>query len=285
MLVDILCHVDDFCKFLNEKVKNRSIGNSINSGRKPSLSMSEIMTIIIFYQMSGFKNFKSYYLLHVQIFMKNDFKLVSYNRFVELMPSAMVHLTIYFKMFSSGECTGKSIIDSTSLAVCRIRRERSNKVFKDLATKGKTSVGWFFGFKLHFTINEYGEIIDIFITPGNVADNNIDVVDKITKKIFGKLVADKGYIGLFDHLFERGIQLIHKIRANMKNKLMDLHDKLLLKKRGIIESVINILKNTFNLEHSRHRSPTNFRVNIFSALIAYNLKPEKPSFVFMKALN
>lgn len=285
MLVDIFCHIDDFCKLLNKHIYNNLVGNETKAGRKPSLSMSEVMTIIIMYQMSGFKNFKMYYLFKVKICMKNDFKLVSYNRFVELMQSAMIHLAIYFKAFGTGECTGKSIIDSTSIEVCHIKRERSNKTFKGLAAKGKTSVGWFYGFKLHFTINEHGEIIDIFITPGNVADNNLDVVNKITKDIFGKLIADKGYIGLFNALFERGIQLIHKIKANMKNKLMEMYDKLLLKKRGTIESVINILKNTFDLEHSRHRSVTNFMVNIFSTLIAYNFKPTKPSFAFMKAIN
>jgi hypothetical protein len=285
MLVDIFCHIDDFCKVL-EKEKNKNlIRNDKNAGRKPHLSMSEILTIIICYQMSGYKNFKFYYKCHVQVHMKNDFNLVSYNRFVELMKTSVLPLMLYFKVFGTRDCTGISVIDSTSIEVCNIRRERSNKVFKGLAKKGKTSVGWFFGFKIHFIINEYGEIIDLFITPGNVADNDFDVVDKITDNVFGKLVGDKGYLGLFEKLYEKGIQLIHKIRSNMKNKLMEMFDKFLLKKRGTIESVINLLKNTFNIEHSRHRSPINFVVNLFAALFAYNLKPEKPSFEFLKALN
>jgi hypothetical protein len=285
MLVDIFCHVDDFCKVLEKETNKKLIGSQKNAGRKPSLSMSEILTIIIYYQMSGYKNFKCYYLWHVKVHMKNDFRLVSYNRFVELMKDAILPLMFYFQVFGMGKCTGISIVDSTSIEVCNIKRERSNKVFKNLAKKGKTSVGWFFGFKIHFIINEYGEIISLFITPGNVADNDINVIDKVTENIFGKLIGDKGYLGLFERLYERGIQLIHKIRSNMKNKLMEMFDKLLLKKRGTIESVINLLKNTFNLEHSRHRSPVNFMVNIFAALFAYNLKPEKPSFEFLKALN
>lgn len=286
MLVDIFCHIDDFCKILEKEIGKKLIGSNSKLGRKPSLSMSEILTIIIFYQFSGYKNFKSYYLFGVKIGLKKDFnKLVSYNRFVELMRLAVIPLMLYFKVFGTGKCSGISIIDSFSLEVCHIKREYSNKVFKNLAKKGKTSTGWFFGFKVHFIINEYGEIIDLFITPGNVADNDIEVIDKITKNIFGKLIGDKGYIGLFDRLYERGIQLIHKIRSNMKNKLMDMFDKLLLKKRGTIESVVNILKNTFNIEHSRHRSQTNFIVNIFAALFAYNLKLKKPSFAFINALN
>jgi hypothetical protein len=285
MLVDIFCHIDDFCKVLEKEKNKKLIGKNKNSGRKPRLIMSEILTIIIYYQISGYKNFKLYYQWHVQIHMKNDFKLVSYNRFVELMQEAMLPLMFYFKVFGTRDCTGISIVDSIPIKVCHIKREYSNKVFKNLAKKGKTSVGWFFGFKIHFIINEYGEIIDLFITPGNVADNNFEVIDKITNNIFGKLVGDKGYLGLFEKLYEKGIQLIHKIRSNMKNKLMEMFDKLLLRKRGTIESVINLLKNTFNIEHSRHRSPINFVVNIFAALFAYNLKPEKPSFSFLKALN
>ena len=286
MLVDIFCHVDDFCKLLEKEVGKKLIGNNQNAGRKARLEMSEILTIIIYFQFSSYKTFKHYYLFHVQTHLKSEFpRLVSYNRFVELMQLAMIPLILYFKIFGTQDCTEISIIDSIPIKVCHIKREYSNKVFKGLANKGKTSVGWFFGFKIHFTINHHGEIIDLFITPGNVADNNPDIVDKITQNIFGKLLADKGYIGLFERLYERGIQLIHKIKSNMKNKLMEMFDKLLLKKRGTIESVINILKNTFNIEHSRHRSPINFIVNIFSALFAYNLKPNKPSFDFLKSLD
>lgn len=284
MLVDIFCHIDDFCKILEKETNKKLIGNEKKAGRKARLSMSEVLTIIIYYQMSGFKNFKIYYLWHVQMHMKNDFKLVSYNRFVELMQDALLPLMFYFKVFGTKDCTGISIIDSIPIKVCHIRRASSNKVFKNLAKKGKTSVGWFFGFKIHFIINQYGEIIDLYITPGNVADNNIDVINKITENIFGKLIGDKGYIGLFKSLYEKGIFLIHKIRSNMKNRLMEMFDKLLLTKRGTIESVINLLKNTFNIEHTRHRSPVNFLVNIFGGLFAYNLKPEKPSFYFLEAL-
>jgi hypothetical protein len=116
------------------------------------------------------------------------------------------------------------------------------------------------------------------LTPGNVADNNKETVHKLTKSIFGKLIADKGYIELFKKLYEKGIYLLHKIKSDIKNKLMDMGDKLLLKKREIVESVGNILKNTFNLEHTRHRSEKNFITNIFSTLIAYYFKPEKLHF-------
>ena len=132
--------------------------------------------------------------------------------------------------------------------------------------------------------NEYGEIVGFHITPGNVADNNLEVVEKVTKNIFGKLFGDKGYLSekLFKNLYKKGISLITKIRKNMKNKLMDFYDKMLLKKRGVIESVNNILKNTCMLEHSRHRSICNFFVNIFASLNAYTFLKNKPSIKCIK---
>ena len=286
MLIDIFCNFDDFCKLLDKEFNDKLIGPAKNSGRKPTLTLSEVMTISVYYQFSGFKNFKTYYLNHVQKTLKHEFpKQVSYNRFVELMGDAILPLMLFFQLFAKGECTGISIIDSFVLKVCHPKREYSHKVFKNIAKKGKTSVGWFYGFKVHFVINNCGEIIDIQLTPGNVADNDKIVAAAVTKNIFGKLLGDKGYIGLFKEFYERGIQLIHKIKSNMKNKLMDIWDKILLKKRGTIESVINVLKNTFNIEHTRHRSKTNFLVNIFSSLIAYNFKENKPSFAFLKLEN
>ena len=285
MLEIIFCEMDDFCKFLSKELEVNFLESSKMAGRKPKLTWSEILTITVYYQYSGFKNFKTYYNCYVKIHLKSAFNdLPSYNRFVELMQNAALPLFLFFKLKASSDCTGISIIDSYPLIVCHIKRASSHKVFKK-AKKGKTSVGWFFGFKLHIVINNFGEIIDVLLTPGNVADNNKKTVNELTKNIFGKLIGDKGYIGLFKELYEKGIQLIHKIRSNMKNKLMDMFDKLLLKKRGIVESTGNILKNTFNLEHTRHRSEKNFLTNIFSTLIAYYFKSNKPSFGKFNLIN
>src|SRR5690606_5632092 len=139
-------------------------------------------------------------------------------------------------------CTGISIVDSTSLEVCNLRRIYRHKTFKNLAERGKTSVKWFFGFKLHMIINHFGEIVSFFITPGNVFDGNKEVLEKLTPDLFGKLIADKGYLGRFKDLYTKGITLIHGIRSNMKNQLVSLFDKFLLRQRGIIETVFGILK-------------------------------------------
>jgi transposase len=158
------------------------------------------------------------------------------------------------------------------------QRIHSHKVFVGLAGRGKTSTGWFFGFKLHLVVNDQGEILRFCLTPGNVDDRK--PVPHLAKKLFGKLFGDKGYISqplaqslrdLFD------LQLITKLRRNMKNQLMTWSDRILLRRRAIIETIIDQLKNISQIEHSRHRSVTNYFVNVLCGLIAYCRRPSKPS--------
>ena len=177
-----------------------------------------------------------------------------------------------------GSCTGISCVDSTSLAICDNHRIHANKVFEGFAQRGKTSIGWFYGIKLHFVINNCGELLACQLTPGNVDDRA--PVPLLSQRLFGKLFADKGYISqaLFELLFDTfDIQLVTGIRKNMKNRLISLHDKLILRKRAIVESVIDQLKNISQIEHTRHRSPINFFVNVIAGLIAYCQQPKKPS--------
>lgn len=182
----------------------------------------------------------------------------------------------------TGNCTGISFIDSTSLSVCRPERSHSNKAFKGFAAKGKTSAGWFCGFKLHIVINDKGEIIDFMFSEGNT-DDRYPLKNKIfNRKLFGKLFGDRGYLSqeLFEQLYFECIQLITKIKKNMKNRLMLYTDKILLKKRSLTETVNYQLKNICQIEHSRHRSLNNFISNVISGLIAYSFAPKKPSLNF-----
>ena len=134
------------------------------------------------------------------------------------------------------------------------------------AKRGKSSTGWFYGFKLHLIVNDKGEIISFSVTAGNVDDRNEDLISKLTNGIFGKLFGDRGYISqkLFDYLLKRNLRLITKIKSNMKNKLMDIVDKILLRKRAVIESINDELKNICQIQHTRHRSPKNYMVNLIS---------------------
>ena len=188
-------------------------------------------------------------------------------------------MVLFLQFCCLGCCTGISIIDSTPVRVCHIKREKSHKVFQGMATKGKSTIGWFFGFKLHLVINDKGEIIQFLITQAHVDDRDPLNNKRFHEKIFGKLFADKGYISkdLFEHLFVDNIHLITKIRKNMKNALMHLYDKIALRKRAIIETVNDLLKNDCQIEHTRHRCLNNFIGNLVAGLIAYNLAPKKPA--------
>jgi len=280
-LLALFVHVDDFCKaflpFWNRQL--HSCG-ARQRQRERSLSLSEIMTILIAFHQSHYRDFKAYYCEQVLKHWRSEFPgLVSYNRFVEFIPSALVPLCTYFQKFCLGDCSGVSFIDSTSLEVCLNQRIASHKVFTSLAERGKTSTGWFFGFKLHLVINDRGELLNVLLTPGNVDDRK--PVPTLVHKLFGKVFGDKGYISqpLYELLRQTfGVQLVTKLRSNTKNKIpMNLMDRILLRKRAIIESVIDQLKNISQIEHSRHRSVKNFLVNLLCGLIAYARQPKKPS--------
>lgn len=280
-VIELFCEIDDFCLIFEAQWKQTLLSsNSQKREKKCRLSLSEVMTIIVHFHQSNYRYFKYYYQQHVQKYLKKYFpNLVSYNRFIELKKFALIPLICYLNS-RKGNCTGISFIDGTSIEICHPKRAKRNKVFKGLAGWSKSSVEWSFGFKLHLVINEYGQLLGFNLTPGNVDERKL--VDRITKNIFGKLFGDKGYIKkkLFVQLFERGLQLITPYKKNMKNYLIPLIDKILLRKRSIIETVNDQLKNISQIEHSRHRSVANFLTNVVAALIAYTHQKKKPSLNF-----
>jgi hypothetical protein len=282
-LVDIFYFTDEFCKEFYKTLEGAQLkaDNSKKSRNKPcKLSDSEVITILIAFHLGGYRNLKHFYTQYVQIHLTSEFpETVSYNRFVELQQKALLPMVIFLKMMRLGSCTGISIVDSTPLRVCNNKRIFNHKVFNGIAQRGKSTMGYFFGFKLHLVVNEKGEILNFVITPGNVDDREPLKDSNFLSKIFGKLFADKGYIGqkLFEQLFIDGIHLITGLKRNMKNCLMSISDKIMLRKRSIIETINDELKNICQVEHSRHRSFGNFLTNLISGLLAYSFLPKKPS--------
>lgn len=282
-LTSLFYLIDEFCQEFEPKWRAERIASGPQQrNRSRRMSLSETLTIIIHFHQSHHRNFKHYYLDYVCTQLRSDFpRLVSYNRFVELMGDVTTPMVALLVSFLSASSTA-NYIDSTKLVVCHNRRIRRNKVFKGLAARGKSSMGWFYGFKLHLIVNEKGELVSFFITPGNTPDNNIGTVAKLAKRMTGKLFGDRGYISkdLFATLWSQGTQLITGIKRNMKNRLLPLMDKIMLRGRGIIETINDQLKNIQQIEHSRHRSPVNFGTNLLAGLIAYQLQPKKPSLDF-----
>ena len=280
MAVDITalyCCLDDFCHVFEDWEAHRLIPSEQTRQRTGKLSRAEMLFIVVLFHLSPYKHFKAFYLYGIGHQHRACFgDLPHDDRFVSLMPRLFAPLMVLLHSLS-GEQTGLYFADPTKLAVCHNRRIDRHKVFDGLAARGKTSMGWFFGLKLHFVINHKGQIMALRITPGNSADST--VLDEISQQLSGKLYADKGYISrpLFNKLWQRGLHLITGIRRNMRNHLMPLAEKLMLRKRFVIETVLDILKCDMGLEHSRHRSVMNAMVHILSCLVAYAFRPGKPS--------
>lgn len=269
---------DEFCSVFEPPLRALLLSDGKrHRHRESTLSTSEVMTIVILFQSSGFRNFKIYYTQHVCAHLREEFpNLVSYQRFVELQSEIVLPLAAFLHT-RFGPCTGISFIDSTPIKVCHNLRIKSNKVFRELAKRGKTSTGWFYGFKVHLVINDRGDLLAVMITPGNVDDRK--PVPRFARRLFGKLFGDRGYISkeLFAQLWEQGLQLITKVKKNMKNKLIPMLDKILLRKRALSETVNDQLKNICQIEHTRHRNVANFVVNLLAALVAYSYQEKKPS--------
>ena len=280
-ITEIYYLVGVFCKEFDNNLSTKIIGK--RHKRPPILDHSEVISFMILFHDKGYKCMKHFYTQYVQVLLKHLFpKTVSYNRFVELMKAVNLHFSIFIKTLCLGECTGISYIDSTPIRVCKNKRINRHKVFGGIAQIGKSTTGYFYGFKLHLVINERRELLNFVITPGNVDDRELLKNRRFIKKITGKLYGDKGYISarLAQILFVDGIQLITGIRNNMKNCLMEMSDKILLRKRSIIETINDILKNTCQVEHSRHRSFDNFISNLLAGIATYCIMPKKPNIKF-----
>lgn len=277
-LEKLFCEIDDFCLIFEETFKTKVLASQKQQRqRKSQLCLSEVMTIIVYFHHSSYRNFKNYYQESLMKHYQKEFpRLVSYQRFVELMSQTLIPLILYLNS-RKGNIRGISFIDSTSIPICHPKRAKRNKVFRGLSGWGKSSVAWYFGFKLHLIINEQGELLACQITPGNTDDRV--PVPTLTQNLWGRLFGDKGYISqkLWEELWSNKIKLITPFKKNMNNKLVELWEKLMLRKRSLIETVNDQLKNISQIVHSRHRSVKNFLVNLLAGLIAYTFQEKKPS--------
>lgn len=262
--------VDNFCKEYQKWEQNKLLPSEKQRNRAGQLNLSELLAVVLYFYLSPCRDFKNYYLYFLPHRYKGYFKLVSYSRIIQLMPRLILPLSIIMQSLF-GEETGIYYIDSTKLQICHGKRTHSNKVFKNIAKIGRSSYGWFMGFKLHIIINNKGNIMAIKITKGNKSDSS--VASDLAKGLTGNLYGDKGYISkkLFAELFVSGLKIFTGIRKDMKNHLLSNSDKCLLRKRVLVESIFNVLKNSMGLEHTRHRSPLNFIVHILACLAGYSI--------------
>lgn len=285
-LVSIFCEIDDFCKELGQYSKHYFLTGPSKGKRGPEccLTISEMMTILVMFQMSRYRDFKNFYNGLLCVYYRSYFpRLPTYERFVNLMKRAIFPLTLYTQL-KSGKRTGIYYIDSSCLPVCHLKRSKRHKIFDVVAEYGRTSVGWFFGLKLHIVINDKGELCAFKITRGNRSDSK--EAGSLLKTLQGLAFGDKGYLGkkLFEELFSSGLKLITRKRKNMKETMiLSAYEKQLLNQRGIVETVIGHLKHCYQVWHTRHRSMINAMTHLVAALAAYTIEPLKLSAI--KLLN
>ncbi len=276
-LIEIFIDVDDFCLHADAWLSHTAHAHDFDW--RSNLHYSEAMTILIFYHHSGYKCFQYYYQKLVQTQLKSYFPtVVNYKYFLSFIPKLypLMHIFLQWRC-SQNERTGQYYVDSKKLPVCKNQRIHSNRVFRGIASRGKSSTGWFYGLKLHLVINNLGQVTNFLFTAANFADNNKDVLRTLFKDLQGHCYGDKGYITkLFEYFFTNGLRLVTKVRKNMKARLIPLHERYALMKRGVIESVNDILMTVCDIEHTRHRSPINAMVHMNASLVAYDYLDQKP---------
>lgn len=278
-IVEIFCDIDDFCNTHIKDIRERALPNDGKKrrDRKTAMSESEMVTLLVLFHLSHYRTFKDFYISCVLEDLSSYFpKAVSYARFVALTPRVLESLTCYV-LSKTGAQTNLYYVDSTKLVVCHNRRIHNHQVFKGIAQRGHSSVGYFFGFKLHLAINHQGELMSFCLTRGNVDDRK--VVLKLMQGLSGLAAGDKGYIDkkLEEKLLGQGLKLVTKVKKNMKKKMLGAFENFFLYQRSIVETVIDQLKSICHIEHSRHRSPINFLVNLVGGLAAYCIRPRKPA--------
>lgn len=224
-ILPLFFEIDEFCRWFEPVWNQHLIAESRKQrNRSRSLALSEVMTILILFHQSGYRNLKQFYLEFVCRYLRAEFpRLVSYTRFVEFERDALVPLSAYLQT-RRGHCTGISFIDSTKLAVCENLRIPQHRQFTGIAARGKTTLGWFYGFKLHLIVSDRGELLSWQVTPGNIDDRR--PVEKLTQRLFGKIFGDLGYLSepLKILLREQNLELVTKVKKNMKNKFLNLSE-------------------------------------------------------------
>ncbi|HEU4984584.1 MAG TPA: IS982 family transposase, partial [Nitrososphaera sp.] len=269
-LTELFCQVEDFCRVFEPVWEQRLLSRGMKKRRRRSaLSVSELMSLVIVFHQLRCRQFKRFYLDYVCRYLRSELPtLPSYPRGIELLPRCAVPLAAWFERLQ-GHCDGISIADATALAVGENKRIARHQVFKGVAARGKTAMRWFYGFKLHTLINSKGELIGLKLTPGNVDDRT--PMPELGQGLFGHLFADKGYIArwLSEALAAQGLHLITTLKKNMKPLDYTAFEQALLRRRALIETVFDELKNLGQIEHTRQRCVFNFIVNLMAGVIAY----------------
>lgn len=277
-IVEIFVDCDDFMIEFNSQMSARMIGKA--NGINGSLSTSEVMAICILYHHSRTDCFKTFYTLVVKKMLSSYFPdAPSYSHFIKMKKGCLFELFAFLWSKRLAPATPEAnFIDSKKLPSCHIKREKQHRVMEGLASKGKTSTGWFFGMKIHLVINEFAQPCRILVTGGSVADNSHKAIKALFRGLPGTFFGDRGYLtSLKQWLKSQGVELITKVRKNMKKKSLTARQKHYLKKRSLIETAFGLMAFQCDIDHTRHRSQSGFFINLFTGIIAYTYLDRLPT--------
>ena len=284
-LVDIFYECDEFIKQISDELSKKGHKEPRWHSR---FSRSEIMTVLIAYHLSGFKTLKYFYCQSVLGTRRHDFPSAPcYDRFVSLIPHVVAELWLLVH-YRKHPCREANYLDSKPIKICHIKREKSNKVFDGIARKGKGTMGWFIGFKLHLMVGYDGRIVEVLLSTGNVADNNHKILKMLLDGKAGCFYGDRGYASKLKSMFaEQGVDLVAKLKKNDKTRKMPVkkQDAYYLRHRGLIESVLERMVGLGDIEHTRHRSPINFLSNLAAGLLAYSFSDRVPHIIAFSQKN
>jgi len=277
ILYHIFDQVDNLIKAMNANLKRKLVGSlKPKGGRPPKLSLQAILTFGVFRFAVGNKDIKHYHRYLLSHFPNELGEIPSYGNFNGLMNRTLpyvVFLLQWLMYCNRSDESGLYFLDSSPLKVCENKRIFDHKVSDGLAKRGKTSMGWFFGFKLHAVCDSLGRLVSLLITPGNTDDRRFAL--KLLKDLKGLCIADAGYVSknLMKTLYDQGLLLLTDVRNSMK-RLMSKTEHQLLKMRQRIEGVFACLKYRLKAEASFARSPLGYLSRILYACLAFVLTPQ-----------
>lgn len=284
-ITELFCVIDDFfLKFEATYWQFLKQSHRISRVRAAHLSLSEITFIAIWYKCSHFTNFKAFFTWLNQDKSSLFNSLPCYQRMIHLINTHQLALHALHVALMKGQRSQYLWIDSTTLPVCKNQRIQRHKSLAKIATRGKSSIGWFYGCKLHVVMNQFGEIAGSALSNGHVAD--VKVVEQLVNGLNGKLYGDRGYISqeLKSRLQVQGVDLITYHRKNMQSIQLCASDEYHLRQRNKIETLFSLLKGQYNLVTSKARSVHGFLSGIYASLCAYQLAHQnKPKIQIMES--
>jgi hypothetical protein len=283
-LTEIFVETDDFLLDLAQQTTAQGLSEPQWHSR---FARSEVITTLVAYHHSGRKCFKYFYCQDVlKTYQSWLPDAPCYERFVALIPHVVLELYLLLKSRCQ-PALAENYVDSKPLKACHIKREAQHKVMVDWASKGKGTLGWFYGFKMHVVINREAQLVNFLLTAGNVADNNHQVLNYLFKEIEGKVYGDKGYLSVLkEELLDKGVDLMPKMRRNgKKDAIVHQKDAYYHRHRGLIESVFGQCVGLIDLEHTRHRAPLNCFCHMFAALLAYTFADQHPRIIAFEDRN